>query len=92
MADKVFLTEHTKTGVYRLRAGVDFRAQIFKIIKRIGFVKESGPPPQEDVTLTNASPSDNCLKYTDKKTCHNYREKWPNQQLHVRLSAHSLSR
>lgn len=68
MADKVFLTEHTKTGVYRLRAGVDFRTQIFKFIKRIGFVKESAPPPpQEDVTLTNASPSDNCLKYTRQK-------------------------
>lgn len=36
MADKVFLTDHTKTG-----AGVDFRTQIFKFIKRIGFVKES---------------------------------------------------
>lgn len=69
MADKVFLTEHTKTGVYRLRVGVDFRTQIFKFIKRIGFVKESGFffPPQEDVTLTNAYPSDNCLKYTRQK-------------------------
>lgn len=64
MADKVFLTEHTKTG-----AGVDFRTQIFKFIKRIGFVKESvcSPPPQENVTLTNANPSDNSLKYTRQK-------------------------
>lgn len=63
MVDKVFLTDHTKTG-----AGVDFRTQIFKFIKRIGFVKESVCfPPQENVTLTHANLSDNSLKYTRQK-------------------------
>lgn len=63
MADKVFLTEQTKTG-----AGVDFRTQVFKFIKRTGFVKESVFFfPQEDVTLMNANLSDNSLKYTRQK-------------------------
>ena len=60
-----FLTKHMKTGVYVLIAGADFKTQIFKFTKRIGFVKES--IFQRNISVMNASRSDNVLKYIRQK-------------------------